>query len=87
MSSGYPVEPEPPGSDPDDRPPLFDRHGVRWDWVREHHYYVCSDPEYLGPTITSAGAMPVERCPVYANPPNEAQLVALEIERIREEGP
>lgn len=86
MSSGYPIEPTPPGGE-GGRPPIWDRLGVRWDWVEEKQHYTCSDPEYLDPPITSAGAMPPERCPTYANPPNEAQLIAAEIERVREEGP
>lgn len=86
MSSGYPVTPPPPGGE-DGRPPIWDRLGVRWDWVEERQHYVCSDPEYLGEEITHAGALPDERQPPFAHPPNPAQLAAVEIERVREEGP
>lgn len=59
---------------------FWDGLSARWIWVADEAMWFCADPsEYDGPGITEPGALPPERLPYYAFPPNEAQQIAREI--------
>ena len=67
--------------------PVYCRHGVRWTWVPEAGGYLCDDPQHYMDEFAEVtpGATPADHQPHFANPPNEAQQRALEVEDILEE--
>lgn len=58
--------------------PVYDRLGKEWSWVPGKGQYVCEDPTYLGPGVTSPGAIPPDRQPYYAHPPTPLQQALAE---------
>lgn len=57
--------------------PVWDRHAVEWRWDAVNRLYHCQDTAYPGPPVTEPGAIPPERQPVFAQPPNEAQMIGM----------
>lgn len=93
----FPIDPPPPGAEPDhstegrapgtqeERPPVWDRYSVRWDWVALEYGYKCTDESLGFPLCREVGAIPSDRQPTFAHPPNEAQRKALIAEEVLEE--
>lgn len=66
-------------SEPEQMLPVWDRHGVRWSYVETEEAWVCDDPDYEGPPVIEPGAIPADRQPHYAHPPNEIQQAMTEL--------
>lgn len=58
--------------------PVWDRTGVCWSWDTRRQLYICDDPTYSGEPVTEPGAIPPERQPTFAHPPNEAQILGMQ---------
>lgn len=78
MSSDHLPGNRPDGDEAQDH--FYDGLGEKWIWVSDDQLWYCADPgKFDGPGITEPGALPIERQPYYAHPPNEAQQIAREI--------
>lgn len=74
--------PDPSGSVPAaaaDLPPVWDRFGAQWVWSPDEGGYVCQDDTYRGPVVVEPGAIPTDRQPFFAHPPNAAQRAGMEL--------
>lgn len=59
--------------------PVWDRTATRWSWDPRSQLYRCDDPDYLGEAVTEPGAIPADRQPTFASPPNQAQIIGMKM--------